>query len=138
MEHAAPPAWANAKRAAHALEFLPPLVVVAPEIESAPVPAPPPPPVAPILATPVLGPALAPVLASEPAHRAAPRPALAETVAWAGFACLVSAGVVSGGQGERAEAIWMLSIGGGALSIVGLVLLGLRHRRTDQSAWAPQ
>jgi LPXTG-motif cell wall-anchored protein len=54
---------------------------------------------------------------------------MTETALWAGFAALVSCGVVAAGQGPREEAIWILGIGGASLGLLGLGLFGLRRRR---------
>ena len=63
---------------------------------------------------------------------------MAETITWAGFACLVSCAVVAGGQGPREEGMWILGVSGGALGTVGLGMLLLRRLRHGRAAQLPQ
>ncbi|MGQ0465548.1 MAG: hypothetical protein ACT4QG_09530 [Sporichthyaceae bacterium] len=79
-------------------------------------------------------------LAPQPAPPPALSPAqpYAEVVAWAGFASLVAAGVVSAGQGPRAEGIWTLSILGAGLTTSGLGWLAVRRQRARRADGNPQ
>lgn len=96
----------------------------------------PPPPLVEVRPTPVvitLAPSPAAVPAPEPEAVRTPGYPMAETVLWAGFASVVSCAVVAGGQGPREEALWILGIGGGALTTAGLGLLGVRRLRRGRT-----
>ncbi|MGQ0845089.1 MAG: hypothetical protein ACT4QF_13240 [Sporichthyaceae bacterium] len=109
-------------RAAPALEFIGPIVVV----EPVPVPLYEPVEIPPLFETvPAPEPSAQPPAEPAPEHR---QP-YAETIAWAGFASLVSCTVVGAGQGEREQAIWTLGVAGAVLSTVGLGLLAAGRRR---------
>lgn len=122
--------FAPVREAPAALEFLPPLVVVEPDSE-------------PVKLAPVLPAEPAPVAVAapppdaEPSARADAQP-YAEVVAWAGFASLVAAGVVSAGQGPREQAIWTLGVLGAVLSTTGLGWLAALRRRGPRDLEYPQ
>lgn len=112
-------------RARPALEVVGPLVVEVPTAPPALLEVTPTPALAVLTPVPTPIPTSPPV----PAPTQAPGYPAAETVAWAGFASLVSCGVVAGGQGPREEALWILGVSGGALSVISLGMFGLRRRR---------